>query len=176
MLVSCGSSQDLKVSAEKNKVLTELVAQKKFEILSDWASPMASRSLNALANSRLFPWGSTANNINLSGNGNHFRMYGDSISMYLPYYGERQISNGYNTNNNLEFDGIADECDISYHEKKQRYLIKLRLKKNTESFVVSVLLYNNLSSDITVISNHRTSISYRGRVLKLEKEDSGLIN
>ncbi len=177
LLVSCGSSQNLEISTGKSKVLDELVAQKKLEIISDWASPLASSSLNALSNSGLFPAGSTANNINLIGNFNHFRILGDSISVYLPYYGERRISTGFNNrNNNIEFDGVPEDVKITYNEKKQRYLMKFGIRNATEWLRVSVTLYPNMRSDIMIQSNHRTSIQYRGKVVKLEEKSNNTVS
>ncbi|WP_159025647.1 DUF4251 domain-containing protein [Aquimarina sp. Aq78] len=177
LLISCGSSQNLEVSTEESKALDELVAQKKLEIISDWAAPLANSSLNALSNSGLFPAGSTANNINLIGNFNHFRILGDSISVYLPYYGERRISAGFNNrNNNIEFDGVPEDIMVTYDEKKQRYLMKFGIRNATEWLRVSVTLYPNLRSDIMIQSNHRTSIRYRGKVLKLEEKNNTAVS
>ncbi|EZH75668.1 hypothetical protein ATO12_02445 [Aquimarina atlantica] len=173
LLISCGSSQNLAVSTEQSKVLDELIAQKKLEIISDWASPISSSTgLNALVNSGLLPIGSTGNNISLIGNFNHFRILGDSISVYLPYYGERQISAGFsNRNNNIEFDGVPEHTKVTYNEKKQRYLINFEVRNATEWLRIAVTLYPNLRSDIMIQSNHRTAIRYRGMVSKLEEKN-----
>ncbi|WP_158237272.1 DUF4251 domain-containing protein [Aquimarina sp. MAR_2010_214] len=177
LLISCGSSQNMEVSTNESKVLDELVAQKRLEIISDWASPIASASLNELTNSVLFPPGSTASNISLSGNLNHFRMIGDSISIYLPYYGERQISAGFNNkSNNIEFDGVPEHVKVTYNEKKQRYLMNFKIRNATEWLRVSVTLYPNLRSDIIIHSNYRTSIRYRGNVLKLEEKNNTAVS
>lgn len=172
LLLSCGSSQSPVVSTEQSKALDELVAQKKLEIISDWASPVTSGSFNALANSGLLPVGSTGNNINLIGNYNHFRILGDSISVDLPYFGERQISAGFNNkNNNIEFDGVPEHTKVTYNEKKQRYSINFEIRNATEWLRISITLYSNLRSDIMIQSNHRTSIRYRGMVSKLEDKN-----
>lgn len=173
LLISCGSSQNLAVSTEQSKALDELVAQKKLEIISDWASPISSSTgLNALVNSGLLPVGSTGNAINLIGNFNHFRILRDSISVYLPYYGERQISTGFsNRNNNIEFDGVPEHTKVTYNEKKQRYLINFEVRNATEWLRIAITLYPNLRSDIMIQSNHRTAIRYRGMVSKLEEKN-----
>lgn len=169
ILLSCGSSQDLEVSIVKSKALDKLVAQKEFMIVADWASPLAIGNISKLANIGLLPPGSTAGSINLAGNVNYFRIEGDSISLYLPYYGEQRISRGFGTDAPIEFEGVPDKYTITYNEKKQRYSIDCTIKKHTETFTVQAILYSNWTSDITVQSNHRTSINYRGKVLRLEK-------
>ncbi len=172
LLMSCGGSQNLVESTEQSKALDELVAQKKLEIISDWASPVASGSFNALANSGLLPVGSTGNNINLIGNFNHFRILGDSISVDLPYYGERQMSAGFNNKNtNIEFDGVPEHAKVTYNEKKQRYSMNFEIRNATEWLRISIILYPSLRSDIMIQSNYRTSIRYRGVISKLEEKN-----
>jgi hypothetical protein len=98
--------------------------------------------------------------------------------VFLPYYGERRVSAGFsNKNNNIEYDGVPDTIKVTYDEKRQRYLMKFEIRNGTEWLRVFVTLYPNLTSDIMIHSNHRTSIRYRGKVLKLvEKNNTAVSN
>ncbi len=171
LLISCSSSENITVTTAQSKALDQLVIQKSFVIESEWASPMATNSINAIANSGLLPPGSTANNISLIGNNNFFKVQGDSIIAYLPYYGERQMSGGYNTNNAIEFKGVPDTYEVTKDEKNKRYILSFEINANTETYRGNVTLFPNLTSTIFINSSHRLPINYRGRVAKLvEKE------
>lgn len=45
----------------------------------------------SISSSRLFPPGGTVSRIDLTSNANYSEVHGDSISVYLPYFGERQM-------------------------------------------------------------------------------------
>ncbi|WP_281986508.1 DUF4251 domain-containing protein [Aquimarina aggregata] len=165
LFTACGSTTSTVVDAEKIKALDALVAQKNFEIVSDWAYPLANANVNAVAISGLLPPGSNANSISLVGNPNHLRIHGDSVSISLPYFGERQLPGSYNPRTiGFEYDGIAERLNVKYNEKKQRYLINFYIKNREESCKVMLILFPDLESDLIINSSHRTTISYRGNV------------
>ncbi|WP_271767918.1 DUF4251 domain-containing protein [Aquimarina algiphila] len=175
ILISCGSTQSIEVTEAQRKALDEIVTQKKYEIISDWASPLTTTSVNAVANSGLLPPGSTVNNISLIGNGNHFRMDGDSVDVYLPYFGERRLSGRYSTDAGIKLKGAYDNYKVEYNEKKQLYLIKFNVDDIQESYRIIIRLYANLKSDISVNSNYRTTINYRGNVSKLSEKSTATV-
>ncbi len=175
LLVGCGSSQSIEADTAQLQALDELVTQKKFEIISDWASPLTTTSINALTNSGLLPPGSTVNNISLIGNSNHFRIDGDSIDMYLPYFGERRLSGRYGIDTGIKFKGVYKKYKSEFNEKKKRYLIKFDVEGSEESYRVILRLSANMKSDISINSNYRTTISYRGTISKLTKKNTATV-
>ena len=66
LVQGCGTVS--KNTLAETKALDELVVSKRFEIESDWALPLATNSLNSIANAGLLPPGSSANRISLVGN------------------------------------------------------------------------------------------------------------
>lgn len=165
VLSSCGSSSKMADATAQSKALDELVSQKSFQIESDWAQPLVTNSLISIANAGLFPPGSSANLISLIGNTNYLKVQGDSIDMYLPYYGERQMGGGYNNDGGaIQFKGIPEDYEVSRDDKTQGQEIRFKMKNKTETFRVAVTLFPNLNSTIVVNSSQRFSIRYQGQV------------
>ena len=176
LLVGCGSSS--KSYTVKDRDTTEvdaLMENKRFEISSDWAQPQVTNAVAQLGNAGLFPPGSNASNISLIGNTNYFRMDGDQLSGYFPYYGERQMGGGYNNNNTqIEFEGVPLEYEVK-RGKKESYVIRFSINdKNidTENYQVTVEVYPNLSSVIRVFSSHRFPIRYKGYAKEIKDEEA----
>ncbi len=170
LLIGCNSSQSIVEPSVKSKALDALVAQKAFQIDLDWAYPLATGTLNRIATSGLLPPGSTASSISLIGNSNYFRMYGDSIVMDLPYYGERQLAGDYDTSKNgIKFKGIPENYEVQKNEKKQSYEISFLIRNDRESSRVFVTLFPDHIANININSSHRTPIRYKGQILGLTK-------
>lgn len=171
VLSGCGTSSKTIAPTAQSKMLDELVAQKSFQIQSDWAIPLMTNSLNSIANAGLFPPGSASNRITLIGNPNYVKVMGDSIAVYLPYYGERQMGGGYNSDGSaIQFKGLPEDYEITRNEKTQRYEMRFKMKNKTESFTVNVILFPNLTSTINVNSSQRFSIGYTGDVAAIPNE------
>lgn len=161
LMLSCGSSS--KISDSKVKQLDDLVSSKHFEIISDRAFPLATASLNSISNAGLLPPGSSAGQISLIGNSNYLKVLGDSVAIYLPYYGERQMGGGYdNDGAGIEFEGIPTDIEITKDEGKQRYDIRFKMKDDSENFNFNITLFPNLTSMISVSSSQRFPIRYSG--------------
>lgn len=168
VFISCKSTKNT-VSTEQIAVLKDVVALKNFEVLSDFAQPLAlNAGVTGLQN--LMPPGSTINNISLIGNPNFFRVMNDSISMDLPYYGQQRMSRGYNSNIGIKFEGKIDSYTETFNEKKKTFVLKYSLKGEEERYDVILTLFPNNTSMMSINSSHRTSINYNGKWKSLNKE------
>ncbi|MEB8329058.1 DUF4251 domain-containing protein [Flavobacteriaceae bacterium KMM 6897] len=168
MLIGCGTSSKTVTSPSQIQQLEELIASKSFQIQSDWAMPLMTNSLNSISNAGLLPPGSSGSQISLIGNSNFLMLEGDTISAYLPYFGERQMGGGYSTTDNaIQFKGIPEKYEVTENEKTQSKEISFNIDNKTESFRVFITLSPNLSSTINVNSSDRFSIRYRGQVAPL---------
>ncbi|WP_299311602.1 DUF4251 domain-containing protein [uncultured Aquimarina sp.] len=177
VLIGCTSSKKIIEPNAKSETLEAMITKKAFAIESDWMYPMATASMNAIANSGLLPPGSSTNSINLIGNPNYLKVYGDSIAIDLPFYGERQLAGSYGSNQGgIVFKGIPDQYEVTKDEKKQRHTIKFRVKNNSESYRVIITLYPNWGTNITINSSHLTSIRYRGTVFVPEDDSTVVTN
>ncbi len=169
--ISCGSSSKTVSSQAKLQQLEELVNSRSFQIESDWAMPLMTNSMNSISNAGLLPIGSTGNMISLIGNNNFLKMEGDTISAYLPYFGERQMGGGYSNNDNaIQFKGIPRNYEVTEDKKTGSKEISFNINNRTESFRVFISLAPNMSSNINVNSTERFTIRYRGDVVPILSE------
>lgn len=169
ILVSCSTYQKTTDASTENTPIKELVTSKQFEIISNYAKPMGSAAYTQVANSNLLGVGNSANNVNLAGNANYLRMHGDSISIELPFFGERQFGS-INGDSGISFNGLYSDYKEKYNAKKELYTISFVTKKNTDRLQFTLSLYANLRSTIYVNSTNRSSISYDGRVATYPKQ------
>lgn len=166
--VGCNSTQN--ITSEQQAEVDRLLAQRQFVIESDWALPLAVNSMNLLRNAGLIPPQSNANQINLIGNTNHFKVQGDSISVDLPFFGDRQIGGGFNANTSIQFEGIPKVFEIKNVGKKQRTVIKTRFNQDTESFNSIITIFDSKKVEIVIYSTHRSAIRYRGTLKELDND------
>ncbi|MFD1613687.1 DUF4251 domain-containing protein [Gelatiniphilus marinus] len=160
---SCKSASS-KITDEQIEALEVLVENRNFTIESTWAHPQTTLATQQVFNSGLLPAGSSSGAINLIGNSNFLTISGDSITSYLPYFGERQMHVGYGGNNGaIQFNGIVENYTVT-EGKRDSYTISCTAKRKTERFKVTIKLFPNLKSYITLTSASRNSISYSGEV------------
>ena len=171
LLIACGSTQKTIAPSAESMALDQLLATKNFSISADWAYPNATASMAALSNTGILGVGNTANAINLIGNPNFLKVKGDSISAFLPYYGERQMGGGYGSDNGIEFKGIPETYSLKKDEQKQRYSMEFTISGNTtEVFNVNIDFFPNTTAQINIFSSQRRGIRYQGNVVALKNE------
>ncbi len=170
-VISCNTTKPMATESGRQQ-LDELVANKSFVIESDHALPMATNSLNSISNAGLLPPGSSASQISLIGNPNYLKVIGDSVAVYLPYFGERQMGGGYdNDGPGIKFEGVPQDMEINKDDEKHRYDIRFKMRDNSETFTVNIVLFPNLSSMINVNSSQRFPIRYSGHVSAFDNPD-----
>ncbi|TPN88845.1 DUF4251 domain-containing protein [Aquimarina algicola] len=168
LCISCSSSKKTAYTISQIENLDQLIHSKKFEIQSDWAYPMVTNSISQIANSGLLQPGSSANAINLIGNANYFKIDQDSISMYLPFFGERRLSTTYNSQDvAIQFNGQPSDLKIQKNDSKQVYEIRFSAKTNNDNHDVFITLAPNLTGTIAINSTFRTAINYKGAIIAL---------
>lgn len=161
--VSCGTQNAAKTKVNEEK-MRSFATVDSIKIESNWARPL---NATEIQNTGLLPIGSSAANISLIGNTNYFKIIGDSLSVYLPYYGRRQMVGPNNPDDvGIVFEGIPSEFTQSYNQRKNRYEYYFEFNNGTENFQTRVNIYSNLRTDIQVNSTYRTFISYGGLVIE----------
>ncbi|MGB5171980.1 MAG: DUF4251 domain-containing protein [Eudoraea sp.] len=176
LLWSCGSTSNTTERDYTSEKLDALVAKQSFEIIADWAYPQMTSAMNQVAMAGLFAPGSAPGQINLIGNINYFRIMGDSIDVYLPYYGERQMSSGYGqSDSSIKFKGVPKDFNLKWNEKNNRYDLNLSFNRDAENFKINAQLFPNLKASMTITSSSRFPIRYVGEIKQMklasEKED-----
>jgi hypothetical protein len=168
-IVSCGTHKNGLPKADKSKEVNSYVSQKEFEINNEWAIPTATNSMLLAFNAGLLAPGNNAANIDLTNSANHFRMMKDSVSIYLPFFGESRAISTRLTDASIVFDGIPKEIKQSYNEKKKEHVYNMKVVHKRESYRIKVYLRDDASSYITVSSPRRSFISFKGKVHELGK-------
>ena len=161
MVLSCSAS---KVTQEQINALDQLVKTQKFSIESNWAYPMTTTAMQQVMNSGVMPLGSTPGRINLIGNTNVLTISGDSISSYLPYFGERQMNVDYGGRDSaIQLEGLMENYKAK-SMKNHDYQITFTAKSKSESFDVFITITPNLKSTMILNSVTRRAIRYTGSV------------
>ncbi|WBL27354.1 DUF4251 domain-containing protein [Zunongwangia sp. HGR-M22] len=164
-ILSCGSSAST-VDEVKNYEDLKLFAQKKeFEIENRWANPMRANTVSFINHPNF-----NSGTINLNGNANFIRFKGDSIDVFLPYFGVRQISGGYNDRGAIKFEGIPEDLEITENEDKKYVRFEFTANDDSEHYQFYITLYSNGNTNTSVNSSQRDNISYTGKFSKLSSE------
>ncbi|MEO9513288.1 MAG: DUF4251 domain-containing protein [Flavobacteriaceae bacterium] len=171
-ILGCSSTANTSTNLEEIAALDTMVSARMFEVVSQSAQPMATIGLNSISNAGLLPPGSSPGRIDLTTNANYVRVIGDSVIVYLPYFGERQIGGGYNNKNvGIEFKGIPKDFEIIKNQKTDGYRIRFVIKNHGESYTMTTELFPNHNSAINVISSHRTPIAYNGKISQYSPDE-----
>jgi hypothetical protein len=151
MAMACGSTKNTVSSNDLQNFeqLRELVNSREFEIENDWAVPLRLTT------------------INLIGNSNFIRFKGDSVEVFLPYFGVRHSGGGYGTSGAIEYEGPANDLDITEDMTKNNILIKFEGRQRSEhlQFIITLFPKGNVSTSVN--SSERDPISYWGNVSAL---------
>lgn len=166
VLSSCTST---KQAAQSNTALEAMIQKEAFKIVVRSAEPQLTGALVQIGNSGLIPPGSNISRIDLSGQNFYISLADQNVSILLPYFGERQIGGGYQRDTRISYEGKVEELSIEKNDKKQRYLVRFNIIKETESFQFTINVFNNLSSTISLQSSHRRPINYSGKVFGTEE-------
>ena len=164
--MSCGSSSISDKNAKYS--LTELQAlatNGNYEIVSTFAYPAASNSLNQIANSGLLPPGSNAAAIDIMGTSNYVNYKDNTVEGYLPFFGERNNGARISQNDNaIQFKETPEAYEVTINEKKQLVLVKFDVKDDSENYTVNMSLSRTGRATMSVQSSERSFMRYSGEV------------
>lgn len=171
VLAAC-SSQKQAVAPEDKAKLEEMVNSKSFYLDARWANPLATQSINSIASAGLLAPGSNPNRIDIMGTASYLEIKNDSVFAILPYYGERQFGSTYNPQEaGIQFEGIPEDLEISYNEKKQQYNFEFDIvNEHGEGFNVNGTLFPNFKTNFYINSTERMTIGYWGNVVRSPQE------
>ncbi len=162
-LMSCKTTKNT-ITQAQIETLKTLVENRQFRIESNWAYPQATNAMQQVVNTGILGPGNSANAISLIGNSNFLKISNDSITSYLPYFGERQMQVAYGGRDNaIEFNGILKNYKVETN-KDNSYTLSFEAKSKSEHFKVYITLSPNLNSNIQLNGSSRFPISYTGTV------------
>lgn len=166
IITACNSSKTVATQSQKDK-LKSIVDNKEFRVESEWAYPMVTTATQRVMNSGLLNPGDNASAMNLLGNPNFLEIKGDSITSFLPYFGERQMQVAYGGQDSaIEFNGLMENYEVMTN-KHEGYDINFEAKSNSENFNVTITLYPNEKVDMILNGNSRFPIRYSGNQVQI---------
>jgi hypothetical protein len=168
--LGCSSATKVPQNAETVAAFTSFVEQKTFQFRANTAHPMTTQAFNSVANLGILPPGSTSGAMQLNGIPNFIKVYGDSVSGNLPFYGKRQFGGGLTSNAGITFKGIPKTYSQTYNEAKNRYDGAFEISNKMERHQVNITLFPNTSANVSVNSNQRNTMRYVGTVAAIESD------
>ncbi|NJB35643.1 DUF4251 domain-containing protein [Croceivirga sp. JEA036] len=173
LLNACGPAKLSETEWHNLKLLPETLTENSLVFTANSANPMASMGIQSIANAGLLPLGSTATRINLNTNMYFLRLNKDSVTAALPYYGERQFGNTYNsTDLGIEFNTKPENFTITLNAKKKAQQIQFDVRtKEGEQLRVFGMVFGKRQASFQINSNYRNTIGYQGNYTLKEKPE-----
>ncbi len=150
ILISCGGA-NTSFDNEKYNALKDLLTSRNFEIENEWAYP------------------SGGGNINLIGNTNFIRFQGDSVEIYLPYFGVRHSGGGYDGEGGIKYKGLAKKFEIVEKPAKGNIEVEFEVDKSGETLNFYISLFPNDNARTVVNTSQRSTISYQGKLSEIKE-------
>lgn len=150
ILVSCGSSNRGSANSPEYSQMLERVQDLEFTIENEWANPVK------------------YSRVNLLGNPNHIKFEGDSVDVFLPFFGERQYGGAYGSEGALQYEGPLRDLKIQERPDKGQVLVFFKGNNEGENLDFRVTIFPNGNTNTSVTSSQRDQIQYDGRIQRTE--------
>lgn len=171
-LWACGSGKGAVTDAQREET-RDLVENHDFEFTGQWAMPFSGQDMNQLWRAGLLQPGDSPNRINLTGNYNFLKIRKDTVSAYLPFYGEQHMGVSLNPQDQaIQFDEQAKDLLVEYDKGKDKYEIRFTASYGTQGYVLFLTIFPNASATLRVNCSSRDNIVYQGNIHPVrEKEE-----
>jgi len=152
--------------SDKKQNKKESKREKRAEKFSETKKLVESRNFIFNAE-RAFPSGMRS--VDLVSNPGTIEVKDDLIEADLPFFG-RSFTSHYSGSAGMEFKGKVENEKIEFNEKKQKILYSFRIK-DKDVFDVTMDISYNGGCSVTINSHGKNSISYGGKIKKIETEE-----
>ncbi|MDT0641823.1 DUF4251 domain-containing protein [Zunongwangia sp. F363] len=150
LMISCGGSSEVNSGED----IMKLVGSRSFEVENQWAIPLGGGMINLIGNPNYI----------------RFKKDSDSVEVFLPYFGVRHSGGGYGDSGGIKFKGIPKELTVE-ELNKDDVQISFVGNNGNENFQFMLKIFSNGNSTTSVNSTQRNSITYRGNIKPVNKED-----
>ncbi|WP_445159204.1 DUF4251 domain-containing protein [Mesohalobacter salilacus] len=177
LLGSCKTNQIAKAEAKADdlEVLDSLYAKKEYHIKINVAYPFTSTATTQVANALLRNTGDNINRIDVRGDGNFIKIQNDSISGYLPFFGESRTSSGTYGGTDLAIQFEEPLKDLTKKINSDKGKLELEFTANqkgnrNEKYDVSLNIYPNKNVMVNIRPVHKTVMRYDGQLTEFYEE------
>ncbi|WP_405414489.1 DUF4251 domain-containing protein [Maribacter sp. Asnod1-A12] len=167
-ILGCSSSKNI---ISESHAIHGLMSSDQIVFIAKSANPTVTQNLNAVANSGLIAPGSSISRIDLTGTGNYLKIFGDSVSANLSYYGERQFGGGYGSATGIEFKGLPENYKQEFSTDKQKYTINFQITDKSDRYTVYMDIFPDQSGSVFVTMVNRNAIQFNGHIKPLQVEE-----
>ncbi|GGG45473.1 hypothetical protein GCM10011532_31840 [Christiangramia forsetii] len=153
-MYSCAGTKDPSATELREyEDLKSLVSARNFKIVNDFANT------------------SIGGNVNIVGNTNFIEFKGDSVDVFLPFFGIRYSGSSYGNEGGIKYKGIAKDLKITEQTDKARLLLEFRGSQNGEDLDFIITLFPNKNVNTSVNTSERSTISFRGEISEIKSEE-----
>ncbi len=177
LLWSCKTNQIAKAEAKANdlEILDSLYAKKDYYVKINVAYPFTSTATTQVANALLRNTGDNINRIDVRGDGNFIKIQNDTVSGYLPFFGESRTSSGAygGTDLAIQFDELLKDLTKKINTDKGKLELEFSAKQkrnNNEKYEVSIDIYPNEKVSVNIRPVHKTVMRYDGQLTEFSEE------
>lgn len=151
------------LSTEQQARLDKLVENREFVFDAKYAMPLSSQAYISAANMGFtMARGNSPTNINLTGDGYYLRMYGDSVEIYLPYFGTRENITNYNNMGSIDIKASIE--DFRERRTPKGHEMEFFAREGYERFRLILNIFPNSQSQLSLFSPQRDVIRYAGKL------------
>ncbi len=159
-------------SAEDLKVLDSIYQLDNYRIEIDVVYPFNTLATTQVANDLLWNTGNNASRIDVRADGNYIQIRNDSLTGYLPFFGERRLNGGdiSGRNSAIQFDEFINNLNKSINKKKNRVELNFTAKQkegDNDKYDTKIYIYPNKSVLVDISPVYRTFMKYEGRLVEI---------
>jgi hypothetical protein len=162
-------------NANNTKILDSLYQLNDYRIEIDVVYPFNTIASTEVANALLRNTGNSANRIDVRGDGNYIQIKNDSLTGYLPFFGERRLNAG-------SYGGRSSA--IQFEEPLKEFVKKINNKgilemtfpaqqvgDDNDKYNVRLKIYPNMGVSVDVTPVFRTFMRYDGSLVDIKEEN-----
>lgn len=150
LFFSCGSLNNGNANSPEYRQMLEKVQDLNFTIENQWANPVK------------------YSRVNLMGNPNHISFEGDSVDLFLPFFGERQAGGGYGSEGAIQYEGPLEDLRIEERPEKNQVVLSFNGNNKSENLNFRVTIFPNGNTTTSVTSSQRDQINYDGKIKRMK--------
>lgn len=146
LITACGSANRDAANSPEYREMVEKVNDLHFEIENQWANPLRYDRMNLL------------------GNPNHIKFKGDSVDVFLPFFGVRHSGGGYGSDGAVIYEGVMENLRVEESPRKGEMRVFFEGNRKTENMDFQITIYPNGKTTTYFGSSQRDRIIYDGEI------------